>query len=119
MIEKLDEYQQAAKPFGHYPGQGTPTGRTYCALALAGEAGEVANAQKKFLRGDYRNAPPEHVKMRERDMTDELGDCLWYIAQLANELGYTLSEIASANIEKLSRRYSPGGEYEKRKQGDG
>jgi NTP pyrophosphatase (non-canonical NTP hydrolase) len=34
----------------------------------------------------------------------ELGDVLWYISQLATELGFTLEEIASMNIEKLYGR---------------
>ena len=34
----------------------------------------------------------------------ELGDTLWYIAVLADELGSNLDLIAAANIDKLAAR---------------
>ena len=34
----------------------------------------------------------------------ELGDVLWYISTLADDLGVTLEEVAKANIEKLQSR---------------
>jgi NTP pyrophosphatase (non-canonical NTP hydrolase) len=34
----------------------------------------------------------------------ELGDVLWYVAQLSSELGFELSEIAEANLNKLASR---------------
>ena len=34
----------------------------------------------------------------------ELGDVLWYISALADDLGVTLEEVAKANIEKLQSR---------------
>lgn len=69
-------------------------------LALAGEAGELANLTKKvFIHGHAYN--PDKV-------IEELGDILWYIAVYANTLGVELSEIATRNIAKLETRY-PGG----------
>ena len=38
----------------------------------------------------------------------ELGDVLWYVAQLASELGYDLEQVADANLQKLSSRASRG-----------
>ena len=36
------------------------------------------------------------------------GDVLWYVAQLASELGYDLNEVADANLQKLSSRAARG-----------
>ena len=38
----------------------------------------------------------------------ELGDCLWYFAQLATDLGVSLDVIARGNIAKLSSRKERG-----------
>ena len=42
------------------------------------------------------------------EVKKELGDVLWYLANLANDLGYSLSEIAENNIEKLESRKERG-----------
>jgi NTP pyrophosphatase (non-canonical NTP hydrolase) len=70
------------------------------ALGLTGEAGEVADIIKKVLGHG-------HPLNREK-IAEELGDVLWYVAVLANELDYSLSDIANRNIEKLKRRYPEG-----------
>lgn len=73
----------------------------YGALAVAGEAGEVVDAiKKKLFHRDERITNPMLAK--------ELGDVLWGIAYLARQLGYTLEQIASMNIEKLRKRYPAG-----------
>ena len=41
-------------------------------------------------------------------MIEELGDVLWYCAELACGLGVTLEEVAMKNIGKLRRRYPEG-----------
>jgi NTP pyrophosphatase (non-canonical NTP hydrolase) len=41
-------------------------------------------------------------------MTKELGDVLWYVSQIASELGLELEEIAEANLEKLLSRQRRG-----------
>lgn len=69
-------------------------------LGLAGEAGEVCDLIKKHL-GHGHELDKEKVKL-------ELGDVLWYVAGLAHVLGFSLSEVAAANILKLKRRYPNG-----------
>lgn len=70
------------------------------ALGLAGEAGEVCDLLKK-VHG--------HGKAYDADkMKKELGDVLWYLANLASAHGFNLSEVAEANVEKLQARYPNG-----------
>lgn len=54
---------------------------------------------KKFLRGDY-DLDGEHKKA----IALEIGDVLWYCATLANDLGYSLEEVAQMNLAKLRSR---------------
>ena len=67
------------------------------ALGLAGEAGEVVDdIKKRIFHG--REVPMEHTK-------EELGDVLWYIANIATECHLSLEEILEENVEKLLARY--------------
>lgn len=72
----------------------------YPALGLAGEAGEIAEKVKKYLRGDK--------PLDKQALLKELGDPLWYITSLADDLGFTLQDVVDANIEKLSSRKERG-----------
>lgn len=71
-------------------------------MGLVGEAGELANKLKKHLRDGI---PLSFVK---QGMAAELGDVLWYVANLATELGYDLNDIANFNVEKLKSRQERG-----------
>lgn len=76
----------------------------YASLGLAGEAGEIANKVKKAIR-DHSGALPISMKA---DLVAELGDVLWYVALLAEELDVTLEFVAERNLKKLSSRKSRG-----------
>jgi NTP pyrophosphatase (non-canonical NTP hydrolase) len=78
----------------------------YPALGLGEEAGEVMGKIKKWLRGD--DGPGEMTEERRTALKFELGDVLWYLAVLANDLGLTLEEVARANNEKLQLRKEKG-----------
>lgn len=95
---KSDEYQRQAFEFAVYPDKGacSHTSLTYCALGLNGEAGEVAEKVKKYIR-DGGALPRDALKR-------ELGDILWYIAAMASELNLTLLDIAQENLAKLQSR---------------
>jgi len=43
-----------------------------------------------------------------QDLSAEIGDCLWYIAVLADDIGIKLSDIANINLEKLHKRKEKG-----------
>lgn len=104
----LDDYQQSANKTAVYPrygvGLGHSIGITYTTLGLTGEAGEVANQAKKIMRDDLGVLLPD----RKTKLIDELGDVLWYAAQLATELGTTLGSVAQGNLDKLSARQESG-----------
>ena len=92
----LNEYQDWASATAIYPKQHNVI---YPALGLAAEAGEVANKVKKILRdGTF-----DH-----KGISDEIGDCLWYIAALCRDLNIDMSEVAKNNIRKLQERKRKG-----------
>ena len=91
-------YQQLSRQTARYPDTGHNT--TYPTLGLCGEAGEVADKIKKVMRDRGGVLDPE---VRD-DLRLELGDVLWYLAQLATELELDLEEIAAANLAKLASR---------------
>lgn len=76
----------------------------YPALGLAGETGEVLEKVKKVVR-DHGGVVKSEVK---EQLKKEMGDVLWYLAQLATELDLSLGEIAKSNIEKLESRLERG-----------
>lgn len=100
----FDEYQIEADKLAVYPGRGSAAGLSYCTLGLCGESGEVANRVKKLLRdnGGITSATERVV------ISKEVGDCLWYLSQVASELGYSLGDIASENLAKLVDRQARG-----------
>lgn len=72
----------------------------YTVIALAGEAGEVANAYKKhFLR-----APGARGFDEDNNVPDELGDVLYYLVRLGQEMDCSLEEIMRMNMRKLLDR---------------
>jgi NTP pyrophosphatase (non-canonical NTP hydrolase) len=97
----LSEYQRESRRTAEYPREAW---LAYPALGLAGEAGEVAEHAKKAIRDDAGKVSDE----RRAAMSKELGDVLWYIAQLATELDLDLGEIAAQNLEKLFSRQQRG-----------
>jgi len=96
-ISDLDMYQKVALTTAIYPRE---QAIIYPTLGLTGEAGEVANKVKKIIR-DGSNSKDEKLVS---EIKAEIGDCLWYIAVLADDFNIKLSDIASANIEKLALR---------------
>lgn len=100
----FDEYQKRAALTAVYPHRGEMAGLTYCTLGLAGEAGELANKVKKVLRDSGGVLSPETMVA----LVAELGDVLWYCAELAANLGLPLSAVAERNLAKLQARRVAG-----------
>lgn len=95
----FNQYQALARSTAIYPEKHRVV---YPALGLAGESGEVAEKIKKMLRDDI---PEETVR---ESLVKELGDVLWYVANLAHDLSITLDEVAHANVSKLLDRSERG-----------
>jgi|TARA_R110000868_G_scaffold102674_5_gene282805 NTP pyrophosphatase (non-canonical NTP hydrolase) len=98
---EMNAYQVAAKETAVFP---PDQGIVYTTLGLASEAGEVADKVKKVIR-DNDGVFSEEVR---ESIKKELGDVLWYVSGLAWELGYSLDNVAAANIAKLSSRFERG-----------
>jgi NTP pyrophosphatase (non-canonical NTP hydrolase) len=99
---QLSDYQQRSRATAVYPDAGNNL--TYPALGLCGEAGECAEKVKKAIRDDDGALSDE----RRTALAAELGDVLWYVAQLATEAGLDLGEIAEDNLAKLLSRRDRG-----------
>lgn len=107
-MQDFNEYQAFVQGMKVYPANYSVV---YPALGLAGESGEIAEKVKKWLRDE---GGQEITADRREQLLSELGDPLWYIAALADDLGYTLQEVVDFNVNKLTSRKSRG-----KLQGDG
>jgi NTP pyrophosphatase (non-canonical NTP hydrolase) len=98
----FSDYQTKSRKTAKYPPIGHPV--IYPTLGLANEAGEVAGKVKKIFRDKGGQIGPTERAALE----SELGDVLWYLAQVCTELGLSLDEVAEHNIEKLYSRLERG-----------
>jgi NTP pyrophosphatase (non-canonical NTP hydrolase) len=98
-VNQFDEYQAEAKRTLN-----TAIERPYLfanlGMGLAGEAGEVCDYLKKVVFHGHKLDP--------KKVEEELGDVLWYLANLADAVGLSLDQIAEKNIKKLRKRYPNG-----------
>lgn len=92
------EYQVSSQKTALYPNKGNNF--VYPTLGLAGETGEVAEKVKKIIRD--KNGIVEETDREE--IKKELGDVLWYMSQIASELGLDLDTVAQTNLDKLMSR---------------
>ena len=102
MTMDFTDYQTKSRRTAKYPAIGHPV--IYPTLGLTNEAGEVAGKIKKIFRdkaGRIGEAELENLK-------SELGDVLWYLAQVCTELDLSLDEVAGFNITKLYSRLERG-----------
>lgn len=87
--------------------------KMYHALhGMVGEVGEIHSLYQKVYQG--------HT-LDKVHLLSEVGDLLWFIAELLTAYGFTMEECMSRNIDKLKARYPDGFEEEKslnRKEGD-
>jgi len=77
----------------------------YLTLGLTGEAGEIANKVKKFIRD---GAAQDEYLAKRIEIGYEIGDVLWYCAVLAKEMEMNLGHIMENNLQKLADRKKRG-----------
>lgn len=98
----FSDYQTRSRATAQYPSIGHPV--IYPVLGLANEAGEVAGKIKKV----FRDKDGEINEETRQALASELGDVLWYLAQVCTELEIPLEEVAQANLDKLLDRQRRG-----------
>ena len=102
---QFDEYTMAAlrtwNPSEYMPEM---LNVSYLALGLTNEAGEVAGKIKKIIR-DNNSIISDATRLA---IGDELGDVLWYLFMLSNEIGLDVNAVAQRNLDKLASRKQRG-----------
>ena len=94
----FEEYQRQSRKTANYPSIGQIY--VYPTLGLTGQSGEVAEKVKKIFRDDGGVLTPE----RREEIKKELGDVLWYVAQLCTDMNLSMDEVAWFNLQKLFSR---------------
>jgi NTP pyrophosphatase (non-canonical NTP hydrolase) len=101
-IETFEIYQRESRKTWNVIPMDHPI--VYPTMGLVNEAGEVAGKIKKIFRD-------RDGKVSEKDrqgLKKELGDVLWYLAQICTELDLSLEEVAETNLVKLFSRLERG-----------
>ena len=100
----LNEYQHEARLFA------VNDDLLHFTFGLLEEAGEAAGILKRMFRDDDgywdENSMLDYnisIQAAEK-LKYELGDILWHVALVADNLGYSLNDIAQANLAKLQSR---------------
>jgi len=96
---RISDYQRAAQETDRNPGT-TEHARVIAFLGLVGEAGSLLSEYKKLLRDGGA-----HVRFRAQ-VEEELGDLLWYVANIATKFDLELSKIAIRNLVKTKARWA-------------
>lgn len=98
----FNSYQKEALRTDRVPGRGADDAASLIVpmLGLAGETGQLLSEYKKHLRDGEA-----HRLFKER-VSEELGDLLWYIANVASKFDLSLSDVAAANLAKVKQRWA-------------
>ena len=91
----LDKYQKAAMRTSPKDGHDKLDNAV---LGLIGETGELVDVYKKWRYQSDLDAPIPAEKF-----ADELGDVLWYLAELADGMDLKMSEISKFTMRELDR----------------
>ena len=72
----------------------------HMALGIGTESGEIQDCIKKFIAYG--------VDLDVVNIQEEIGDLMWYLANLSRMLDMDFEEILRINIDKLHQRYGGG-----------
>ena len=109
----FNDYQRRAGTTDQNPRPSNPSGgrvsdppphEVIPLLGLVGEVGELLAEYKKLLRDGAT-----HRKFRD-EVAEELGDILWYVANVASKFELSLGEIAAENLAKVEDRWRRPGQ---------
>ena len=95
----FNSYQKEARRTDRIPSSDDDFSMIVPMFGLAGEAGQLLSEYKKHLRDGQA-----HRLYKER-VAEELGDILWYVANVASKFDLSLSDIAAANLVKVEQRW--------------
>lgn len=70
--------------------------KEYVVLGLAGEVGELYSLLAKSIRDEK---PLDVLSLKK-----EVGDCVWFLAAIADDYGFTLADVLEVNLKKLNKR---------------
>ena len=100
----IDSYQKKAHTFREDDLTIVSSPLLYPVLGLTEEVGEVAGKFAKAVREEGGVITPE----RFQAVCCELGDVVWFVAEICTCLGVSFSSILEANLEKLDGRKTRG-----------
>lgn len=95
----LKDYQEFTNTTAIYP---ETQALEYLYLNMASEAGELAGKLSKAIRDNWT------FERLQEESKLELGDILWHLSQICNEMGWTLEDLMNSNKEKLTSRKERG-----------
>ena len=98
-IEKFHEFVRQTYKYDFGDGN-----LLYLSNGMGGEAGEVQNEVKKLYRalnqGKIQEESSKEKSLRKENIKKELGDVLWYVFAMANEIGFNIEEVIQINMNK-------------------
>lgn len=92
---EFDEYQTTAAVSNALAHHDAGKALNAALFGLGSETGSLLDIQKKLLTEDL------DLDVGKERARQELGDLLWYVARVSNALGFSLNDIATANLERV------------------
>ena len=99
----INEYQERAHETSEYK-DSSPQEVVYSVLGLVSESGEVAQILKRLIRRGESDIDED----AKEAISTELGDVMWYVAEICSRLDIDLESVAEDNLDKLEDRKERG-----------